>query len=45
MLASGSATPVDTQPHRRSSGAHFYSVPVVREVPLPVPSGIGTTAW
>ena len=45
MLASGSVAPVDSQHLRRSSGAHFYSVPVVREVPLPLPQGLGTPAW
>ena len=45
MRAFSSAAPVDSQPHRHSSGGHFYSVPVVREFPRPLPLGLGATAW
>ena len=29
----------------RRSAAHIYSTPVVRELPRPVPQGLGSTAW
>ena len=45
MLALATGAPVDTRQLRRPSGAHFYAVPVVREVPRPLPQGLGTTAW
>ena len=44
MLALGSAAPVDTRLLSRLSEAHTYSVPVVREVPRPIPQ-LGTSAW
>jgi hypothetical protein len=45
MLASTSYAPVDTRSAQRLSEAHMYSVPVVRELPRPVPHGLGSTAW
>ena len=44
MLALGSAAPVDTRPLHRLSEAHTYPVPVVREVPRPLPQ-LGNSAW
>ena len=40
-----SVSPVDTRSAQRLSEAHFYSVPVIRELPRPVPSGLGSSAW
>ena len=45
MPTSTSFAPVDTQSAQRLSGAHTYSVPVVRELPRPVPHGLGSAAW
>ena len=45
MLTSTSFAPVDTRSALRSPGAHTYSVPVVRELPRPVPHGLGSVAW
>jgi hypothetical protein len=45
MLTSASFAPVDTRSAERLSGAHTYSVPVVRELPRPTPHGLGSTAW
>jgi hypothetical protein len=45
MLTSDSFAPVDTRSAQRLSEAHMYSVPVVRELPRPVPHGLGSTAW
>jgi hypothetical protein len=44
MPTSTSFAPVDTRSAQRLS-AHMYSVPVVRELPRPVPHGLGSTAW
>ena len=45
MPTSTSYAPADTRPAQRLSEAHTYSVPVVRELPRPVPHGLGSTAW
>jgi hypothetical protein len=45
MLTSASFAPVDTRSAERLSGAHTYTVPVVRELPRPTPHGLGSTAW
>lgn len=45
MRAFGSVTPVDTRSVQRLSEAHIYSTPVVRELPRPIPQGLGSTAW
>jgi hypothetical protein len=45
MLASASFAPADTRSAQRLSGAHTYTVPVVRELPRPVPHGLGSIAW
>ena len=45
MPTSHSFAPVDTRSAERLSGAHTYSVPVVRELPRPTPQGLGSTAW
>ena len=45
MPTSTSFAPVDTRSAQRLSGAHIYSVPVVRELPRPVPHGLGSIAW
>ena len=45
MPTSTSLAPVDTPSAQRLSGAQTYSVPVVRELPRPVPHGLGSTAW
>ena len=45
MLTSTSYAPVDTRHAQRVSSAHTYSVPVVRELPRPVPHGLGSAAW
>ena len=45
MLTSSSYAPVDTRSAERLSGAHTYSVPIVRELPRPIPHGLGSTAW
>ena len=37
--------PADTRSAQRPSGTHTYAVPVVRELPRPVPYGLGSTAW
>jgi len=29
----------------RRTAAHAYSTPVVRELPRPIPHGLGSTAW
>jgi hypothetical protein len=44
MPLSTSYAPVDTRSAQRLS-AHSQSVPVVRELPRPVPHGLGSTAW
>jgi len=45
MHTSDSFAPVDTRSAQRLSEAHMYSVPVVRELPRPVPRGLGSAAW
>ena len=45
MPISTSFAPGDTRSAQRLSDAHMYSVPVVRELPRPVPHGLGSTAW
>jgi hypothetical protein len=45
MLASASFAPADTRSAQRLSDAHTYTVPVVRELPRPVPHGLGSIAW
>jgi hypothetical protein len=45
MLTSTSYAPVDTRHAPRLTEAHTYTVPVVRELPRPVPHGLGSTAW
>jgi hypothetical protein len=43
MLALYAAAPVDTRSSRRLPlEAHAYSVPVVRELPRPLPLGLGS---
>lgn len=45
MLTSASFAPADSRSAQRLSEAHIYSVPVVRELPRPVPHGLGSAAW
>jgi hypothetical protein len=45
MLTSASYAPADTRHAQRVPETHIYSVPVVRELPRPVPHGLGSTAW
>jgi hypothetical protein len=45
MLTSASFAPADTRSAQRLPEAHMYTVPVVRELPRPVPHGLGSTAW
>jgi hypothetical protein len=45
MRSLGSVSPVDTRAVQRLSEAHMYSTPVVRELPRPIPQGLGSTAW
>jgi hypothetical protein len=45
MRSSSYAGPVDSRFARRLSEAHMYTVPVVRELPRPIPHGLGGTAW
>jgi hypothetical protein len=45
MLTSASYAPVDSRHAPRLAEAHMYTVPVVRELPRPVPHGLGSTAW
>jgi hypothetical protein len=45
MRSFTSDAPVDTRSAQRLSGAHIYTVPVVRELPRPIPHGLGGTAW
>ena len=37
--------PVDSWSAQRLSEAHIYNTPVVRELPRPIPQGLGGTAW
>jgi len=30
---------------RSAPAAHLFSTPVVRELPRPIPRGLGSTAW
>ncbi len=45
MLTSASYAPADTRSAQRLSDAHLFTVPVVRELPRPVPHGLGSIAW
>jgi hypothetical protein len=45
MRSFGYIVPVDTRSAQRLSEAHTYSIPVVRELPRPIPQGLGGTAW
>jgi hypothetical protein len=45
MLTSTSYAPADTRSAQRLSEAHIHSVPVVRELPRPIPHGLGSAAW
>jgi hypothetical protein len=45
MLASASFAPADTRSAQRLTEAHSSTVLVVRELPRPVPHGLGSTAW
>ena len=45
MRSFGYIVPVDTRSVARSSGAHTFSIPVVRELPRPIPQGLGGDAW
>jgi hypothetical protein len=44
MRSFGSIAPVDTRIAQRLSEAQ-HSTPVVRELPRPIPQGLGSTAW
>jgi hypothetical protein len=45
MRSSTSYAPVDSRSAQRLSEAHAYTVPVVRELPRPIPQGLGSDAW
>ena len=45
MRSLGSIVPVDSRSAQRLPEAHIYTVPVVRELPRPIPLGLGGTAW
>jgi hypothetical protein len=45
MRSFGYIVPVDSRFAQRLSEAHMYTVPVVRELPRPIPQGLGGTAW
>jgi hypothetical protein len=45
MRSFGSIVPVDSRSAQRLPEAHIYTVPVVRELPRPIPRGLGGTAW
>jgi hypothetical protein len=45
MYSVSSTAAVDTRSAQRLSEAQTFSVPVVRELPWPVPHGLGSTAW
>jgi hypothetical protein len=45
MTVSGFAAPVGSHTASRLSESHTYSVPVVRELPRPVPRGLQSFAW
>ena len=46
MRSFGFIVPVDSRSAERLPEAHTYSTPVVRELPRPIPHGLGgTTAW
>jgi hypothetical protein len=37
--------PADSRSAQRLPETHTYAVPVVRELPRPIPHGLGSTAW
>jgi hypothetical protein len=45
MRSHSLVSPVDSRSAQRLPEAHTYTVPVVRELPRPVPHGLGSTAW
>ena len=45
MRSFDSIVPVDSRSAQRLTEAHTYSTPVVRELPRPIPQGLGGTAW
>jgi hypothetical protein len=45
MPTSTSYAPVDTRSAQRLSESHAFTVPVVRELPRPIPHGLGNAAW
>ena len=45
MRSFGYLVPVDPRSAPRLSEAHIHSTPVVRELPRPIPPGLGGTAW
>jgi hypothetical protein len=45
MRSFGSIGPVDSRSAQRLPEAHPYTVPVVRELPRPIPHGLGGTTW
>jgi hypothetical protein len=45
MRSFGYIVPVDSRPAPRLSEAHTYAIPVVRELPRPIFSGLGGSAW
>ena len=45
MRSFGFIGPVDSRSAQRLPEVHLYTVPVVRELPRPVPRGLGSSAW
>jgi hypothetical protein len=45
MRSYGYLVPVDSRAAQRLSEAHIHTTPVVRELPRPIPQGLGGTAW
>ena len=45
MRSLGFVSPVDTRSVQRLSETHFSSTPVIRELPRPIPPGLGSPAW
>jgi hypothetical protein len=45
MIVSGFNAPAGSHSASRLSESHLYSVPVVRELPRPVPRGLQSSAW
>jgi hypothetical protein len=45
MRPFGYVVPVDSRPVQRLFEAHLYAIPVVRELPRPLPLGLGGSAW